>query len=72
VDIKCRRPGLRRSEIAASPTTTHREKKMREMVQFGCSLCIIFASLLLAFLALYVAQVNERKLVCAWCREKLR
>jgi hypothetical protein len=37
---------------------------MREMVQFGCSLCIIFASLLHACLALYVEQVNERKLVC--------
>jgi hypothetical protein len=55
---------LRRNDIAASPTTAYREKKMREMVQFGCSLCIIFASLLYACLALYVEQVNERKLVC--------
>jgi hypothetical protein len=47
-------------------------EKMRKMVQFGCSLCIIFASLLHACLALYVGQVNERKLVCAWCMEKLR
>jgi hypothetical protein len=32
-----------------------------------------FASLLHARLALYVEQVNERKLVCAWCiMEKLR
>ena len=37
---------------------------MRKVVQFGCSLCIIFASLLHACLALYVEQVNERKLVC--------
>jgi hypothetical protein len=37
---------------------------MRKMVQFGCSLCIIFASLLHACLALYVEQVNEMKLVC--------
>jgi hypothetical protein len=50
----------------------YREKKMQKMVQFGCSLCIIFASLLHARLALYVEQVNERKLVCAWCMEKLR
>jgi hypothetical protein len=64
---------LRRNEIAASPTTAYREKKMRKMVQFGCSHCIIiFASLLHACLALYVEQVNERKLVCAWCLEKLR
>jgi hypothetical protein len=41
------------------------------MVQFGCSLCIIFASLLHACLALCVEQVNERKLVCVWCMEKL-
>jgi hypothetical protein len=71
VDTKCRRAGLRRNEIAASPTTAHREKKMRKMVQFGCSLCIIFASLLHARLALYVEQVNERKLACVWCMEKL-
>jgi hypothetical protein len=45
---------------------------MRKLVQFGCSLCIIFASLLHASLALYVELVNERKLVCAWCIEKLR
>jgi hypothetical protein len=37
---------------------------MRKVVQFGCSLCIIFASLLHACLALYVEQVNERKMVC--------
>jgi hypothetical protein len=47
---------------------------MRKMVQFECSLCIIFifASLLHACLALYVEQVNERKLacVCVWCMEK--
>ena len=55
---------LRRSEIAAPPTTAYREKQMRKVVQFGCSLCIIFASLLHACLALYVEQVNERKLVC--------
>jgi hypothetical protein len=36
------------------------------------SLCIIFASLLNACLALNVEQVNERKLVCVWCMEKLR
>jgi hypothetical protein len=34
---------------------------MRKLVQFGCSLCIMFASLLHACLALYVDQVNERK-----------
>jgi hypothetical protein len=42
---------------------------MRKIVQFGCSLCNIFASLLHACLALYVEQMNERKLVCvcgAW------
>jgi hypothetical protein len=42
---------------------------MRKMVQFRGSLCIIFASLLHACLALYVEQVNERKVVCvcgAW------
>ena len=55
---------LRRSEIAAPPTTAYREKQMRKVVQFGCSLCIIFASLLHACLALYVEQVNERKMVC--------
>jgi hypothetical protein len=55
---------LRRNEIAASPTTAYREKKMRKMVQFGCSLCISFASPLHARIALYVEQVNERKLAC--------
>jgi hypothetical protein len=42
---------------------------MRKTVQFRCSLCITFASLLHACLALYVEQVNERKVVCvcgAW------
>jgi hypothetical protein len=34
---------------------------MREMVQFGCSLCISFASFLHARLALYVEQPGERK-----------
>jgi hypothetical protein len=64
VDTKCRRAGLWRNEIAASPTTAYREKKMQKMVQFGAlfALCIIFASLLHACLALYVEQVNERKL----------
>jgi hypothetical protein len=46
---------------------------MRQMVQFGCSLCVLFAfaSILHACLALYVEQVNERKLACVWCMEKL-
>jgi hypothetical protein len=68
------RPAAQRNRsFANSPTTAYREKKMREMVQFGCfALCIIFASLLHACLALCVEQVNERKLVCAWCMEKLR
>jgi hypothetical protein len=35
---------------------------MRKIVQFGCSLCTIFASLLYAFLALYVEQVKGN-----WC-----
>jgi hypothetical protein len=40
-------------------------------VQFGCSHCIIFALPLHACLALYVEQVDERKLVCVWCMENL-
>jgi hypothetical protein len=45
---------------------------MRKMVQFGCSPCIIFASLLHVRFDLYlcVEQVNERKLECVWCMEK--
>jgi hypothetical protein len=41
---------LRRNEIAAPPTTRVQGEKMRKMVQFGCPLCIIFASLLHACL----------------------
>jgi hypothetical protein len=62
--------GLRRNQIAASPTTAYRERENKcekWCAQFECSLCIIFASLLHTCLALYVEQVNERKLVCAWC-----
>jgi hypothetical protein len=44
---------------------------MREMVQLRYSHCIIFALPLHACLALYVEQVDERKLVCVWCMEKL-
>jgi hypothetical protein len=64
--------GATKSQLRQPPPRTGRNK-MREMVQFGCSLCIIFASLLHACLALYVEQVNERKLVCVcvWCMEKL-
>jgi hypothetical protein len=40
-------------------------------VQFGCAHCIIFALPLHACLALYIEQVDERKLVCVWCTEKL-
>jgi hypothetical protein len=49
VDTKCRRAGLRRNEIAASPTTAYREKKTRKMVQFGCSLLSLCALFLLRF-----------------------
>jgi hypothetical protein len=73
VDTKRRRPGLRRNEIAASPTPRTGKKKPEKWCNSGAlfSLCIIFASLLLshACLALYVEQVNERKLACvcgAW------
>jgi hypothetical protein len=65
--------GLRRNQIAASPTTAYRERENKcekWCAQFECSLCIIFASLLHARLALYVEQVNERKLVCAWCMHR--
>jgi hypothetical protein len=41
------------------------------IVQFGHSLCTIFALPLRACLALYVEQVDERKLVCVWCMGKL-
>jgi hypothetical protein len=40
-------------------------------VQLGCSHCIIFALPLHACLALYVEQVDERKLVFVWCTENL-
>ena len=33
--------------------------------------CIIFALPLHACVALYAEQVDERKLVCVWCMEKL-
>jgi hypothetical protein len=41
------------------------------LVQFGYSHCIIFALPLHAFLAMYVEQVDGRKLVCVWCMENL-
>jgi hypothetical protein len=59
--------GATKSQLHQPPRTGR--KKMRKMVQFRCSLCIIFASLLHACLALYVEQVNERKVACvcgAW------
>jgi hypothetical protein len=62
--------GATKSQLRQPPRAGR--KKMRKMVQFGCSLCIIFASRLHACLALYVEQVNERELACAWCMEKLR
>jgi hypothetical protein len=40
-------------------------------VQLGHSYCISFALPLHACLALYVEPVDERKLVCVWCMEKL-
>jgi hypothetical protein len=48
------------------------EKNAKGWCNSGALFAIIFASLLHACLALYVEQVNERKLVCAWCMEKLR
>jgi hypothetical protein len=65
--------GATKSQLRQPPRTGRKkcQKMHKKMVQFGCSLCIIFASLLNACLALYVEQVNERKLVCAWCMEKL-
>jgi hypothetical protein len=73
VDTKSVEPacGATKSQLLANHRTAYREKKMRKMVQFGCSLCIIFASLLYALLDLYVEQVNERKLACVWRIEKL-
>jgi hypothetical protein len=72
VDTKCRRAGLRRDEIAAPPTTAYREKKnggngairVLSLHYF----CFAFAC---PPFALYVEQVNERKLACVWCMEKL-
>jgi hypothetical protein len=60
--------GATKSQLRQPPRTG---EKMRKMVQSGYSLCIIFASLLHARLALYVEQVNERKLACVLCMEKL-
>jgi hypothetical protein len=42
-------------------------------VQFGCSLCVIFALPLHACLLCFACleQVDERKLVCVWFMEKL-
>jgi hypothetical protein len=49
-----------------------REKKCEKWCNSGALFAFFFfASLLHACLALYVEQVNERKLVCAWCMEKL-
>jgi hypothetical protein len=45
--------GAAKSQLHQPPRTAYRERKMRKMVQFGCSLCISFASLLHACLALY-------------------
>jgi hypothetical protein len=43
--------GAKKSQLRQPPRSGR--KKMRKRVQFGCSLCIIFASLLHACLALY-------------------
>jgi hypothetical protein len=77
MDTKCRRAGLRRNEIAASLTTAYREKKnakngairVLSLHYFLLRFCMLA---LPCFVPGCVEQVNERKLVCAWCMEKLR
>jgi hypothetical protein len=55
VDTKCLRAGLRRNEIAASPTTAYREKKNAKNGAIWV-LSSLIALFLLRF-ALYVEQV---------------
>jgi hypothetical protein len=54
--------GATKSQLHQPPRTGR--KICEKLLQFRCSLCIIFASLLHACLALCVEQVNERKVVC--------
>jgi hypothetical protein len=59
--------GATKSQLHRPPRTGRKKKQKWLGALF--SLCIIFASLLRACLALCVAQVNERKVVCvcgAW------
>jgi hypothetical protein len=61
--------GATKSQLHQPPRTE--EKNAKNGAIRVLSFCIMFASLLHARLALYIEQVNERKLACVWCMEKL-
>jgi hypothetical protein len=46
--------GATKSQLRQPPRTGRKEKKNAKLVQFGCSLCIIFASLAFACLPCFV------------------
>jgi hypothetical protein len=70
VDTKCRRVGLRRNEIASSPTAACREQKVANNSAVRV-LSLYYFCFAFACPALCVEQVNARKLVCVWCMKKL-
>jgi hypothetical protein len=66
--------GATKSQLHQPPRTGRKKMKAKYgAIRSGA----LFALFLLRFcmlafcLALYVEQVNERKLVCVWCMEKL-